>query len=65
MDTSNGKEEPKMQEDVAGRKEVKEEGAGRRKWKLNHRQCKVLTLGLDQITKSLCRLDGPLGEGNV
>jgi hypothetical protein len=25
MDTSNGKEEPKMQEDVAGRKEVKEE----------------------------------------
>jgi hypothetical protein len=24
MDTSNGKEEPKMQEDVAGRKEVKE-----------------------------------------
>jgi hypothetical protein len=28
MDTSNGKEEPKMQKDDAGRKEVKEEGAG-------------------------------------
>jgi hypothetical protein len=39
MDTSSGKEEPKMQKDVAGRKEVKEEGAGRRKWKLKHRQC--------------------------
>jgi hypothetical protein len=36
MDTSNGKEEPKMQEDVSGRKEVKEEEAGRRKWKLKH-----------------------------
>jgi hypothetical protein len=40
-----------MQEDVAGRKEVKEEESGNRKWKLKHRQCKVLTLGLDQITK--------------
>jgi hypothetical protein len=39
MDTSNGKELPKMQEDVAGRKEVKEEGAGIRKWKVKHRQC--------------------------
>jgi hypothetical protein len=39
MDTSYYKEEPKMQEDVAGRKEVKEEEAGRRKWKLRHRQC--------------------------
>jgi hypothetical protein len=28
---------PNMQEDVAGRKEVKEENAGRRKWKLKHR----------------------------
>jgi hypothetical protein len=54
-----------MQEDVAGRKEVKEEGAGRTKWKLKHRQCKVLTLGLDQITKFIYYLDGPLGEGNV
>jgi hypothetical protein len=39
MDTSNSKEEPKMQEDVARRKEVKEEEVGRRKWKLKHRQC--------------------------
>jgi hypothetical protein len=39
MDTSNGKEYPKMQEDDAGRKEVKEEGAGTRNWKLKHRQC--------------------------
>jgi hypothetical protein len=31
MDTFSGKEEPKMEEDNAGRKEVKEEGAGRRK----------------------------------
>jgi hypothetical protein len=28
MDTSNGKEQPKIQEDDAGRKEVKEEGSG-------------------------------------
>jgi hypothetical protein len=65
MDTSNGKEEPKMQEDVAGRKKVQEEGAGRRKWKLKHRQCRLLTLGLDQITKFIHHLDGPLGKGNV
>jgi hypothetical protein len=32
MDTSNGKEEPKMQEDDAARKKVKEEYSGRRKW---------------------------------
>jgi hypothetical protein len=25
----------------------------------------VLTLGLDQITKFIYRLDGPLGKGNV
>jgi hypothetical protein len=54
-----------MQEDDAGSKEVKEEGAGRRKWKLKHRQCKVLILDLDQITKFIYRLDGSLGEGNV
>jgi hypothetical protein len=51
MDTSNCKEQPKNQEDVARNKEVKEEEAGSMKWKLKHRQCKVLTLGLDQITK--------------
>jgi hypothetical protein len=38
MDTFYCKEKPKMQENVAGRKEVKEEEAGRRKWKLKHRQ---------------------------
>jgi hypothetical protein len=36
MDTSYCKEQTKMQEDVARRKE---EEAGRRKWKLKHRQC--------------------------
>jgi hypothetical protein len=39
MDISDCKEQPKMQEDAATRKEVKEEETGRRKWKLNHRQC--------------------------
>jgi hypothetical protein len=42
MDTSSCKEEPKMQEDVAGMKEVKEvkeEEAESRKWKRKHRQC--------------------------
>jgi hypothetical protein len=38
MEFSNGKEQPKKQEDVAGRKEVKVENAGSRKWKLKHRQ---------------------------
>jgi hypothetical protein len=65
MDTSYCKEQPKMQEDDARRKEVKEEEAGSRKWKLKHRQHKVLTLGLDQITKFIYFLDGSLGEGNV
>jgi hypothetical protein len=54
-----------MQEEIARRKVVKEEGAGRRKWKLKHRHCKLLTLGLDQITKFIYRLDGPLGEGSI
>jgi hypothetical protein len=53
------------QGDIARRKEVKEEEARRRKWKLKHRHCKLLTLGLDQITKFIYRLDGPLGEGNI
>jgi hypothetical protein len=51
IDIINCKELPKKQEDVAGRKKAKEEGARRRKWKLKHRQRKVLTLGLDQINK--------------
>jgi hypothetical protein len=41
MDISYCKEQPKMQEDVAGRKEVKEDKAGTRKWKLKHRQFKL------------------------
>jgi nickel-dependent lactate racemase len=65
MDTSNCTEQPKNQEYVARMKEVKEEDAEIRKWKLKHRQCRLLTLGLDQITKFRYRLDGPLGEGNV
>jgi hypothetical protein len=39
MDTSNGKKQPKKQEDAARRKEVKGEDAGKRKWKLKHRKC--------------------------
>jgi hypothetical protein len=65
MDTSNYTELPKKKGDVARRKEIKEEEAGKRKWKLKHRQRKVLTLGLDQITKCIYLLDGPLGEGDV
>jgi hypothetical protein len=45
------------------RKKMQEEGS--REWKLNHRQCRFLTLGLDQITKFVYHMDGPLGEGNV
>jgi hypothetical protein len=37
MDTSYCKEYSRMQEDVAGRKELKKEEAGSRKWKLKHR----------------------------
>jgi hypothetical protein len=65
MRTSYFKEQPKKQEDVARRKELKEEDARNRKWKLKHRQCRLLTLGLDQITKFLYHLDWILGEGNV
>jgi hypothetical protein len=63
MDNSNGKKEPKMQEDDAGRKEVKEERC--RKKEVETQAQTVLTLGLDQITNFVYRLDGPLGEGNV
>jgi hypothetical protein len=51
MDISYCEELPKTQEDVVGKKEVKEEEAASRKWRLKHRLCTVLTLGLDQITK--------------
>jgi hypothetical protein len=56
-----------MQEDDTGRKEVKEEGAGRRgrKKEVETQAQTVLTLGLDQIKKFVYRLDRPLGEGNV
>jgi hypothetical protein len=54
-----------MQEDDSRRKKVKEEEVGSKKWKLKHRQCRLLNLGLDQITKFVYRLDGPLGEGNI
>jgi hypothetical protein len=39
MDTSNCKEQAKKKEDVARRKKVKEEEAGRWKWKLRHSLC--------------------------
>jgi hypothetical protein len=47
--------------------EMKEEYAGRRarKKEVETQAQKVLTLGLDQITKFVYRLDGPLREGNV
>jgi hypothetical protein len=50
-----------MTEDVAGRKEVQEEKGQ----EVETQAQTVLTLGLDQITKLVYRLDGPLGEGNV
>jgi hypothetical protein len=50
---------------MQGGRKYRKKGAGRRKWKLKHWQHKLLTLGLDQITKFVYRLDGPLGEGNV
>jgi hypothetical protein len=50
---------------IARRKEVKEEVVGRRKWKLKHRHCKLLTLGLDQITKFIYCLDLLFGEGSI
>jgi hypothetical protein len=56
-----------MQEDVAWRKEVKEEEAGGRKQEAGSGNSSTDSVhsGLDQITKFIYRLDGPLGEGNV
>jgi hypothetical protein len=62
MDTSSGKEEPNMQEDVAGRRKWRKKS---RKKEVETQAQTVLTLGLDQITKFVYRLDGPLGEGNI
>jgi hypothetical protein len=53
-----------MQEDVAGRKEA-DAGRRSRKKEVETQAQTVLTLGLDQITKFIYRLDGPLGEGNI
>jgi hypothetical protein len=67
MDTFYWKELPKIQEDVGRRKERgegREERRGRKKEVETQAQT-VLTLGLDQISKFVYRLDGPLGEGNV
>jgi hypothetical protein len=36
-----------------------------RKQEVETQEQTVLTLGLDQITKFIYRLDGPLGEGKV
>jgi hypothetical protein len=49
-----------MQEDVAGRKEVKEEETGSRKQEVETQAQTVLTLGLDQITKFYTAWMGPL-----
>jgi hypothetical protein len=54
-----------MQEDDAGRKEVKEKEAGSRKQEVETQAQTVLTLGLDQITKFIYRLDGPLGKDDL
>lgn len=43
---------------------AEEQKAGR-KMEVGDQAQTVLTLGLDQITKFVYRLDGPLGEGNV
>jgi hypothetical protein len=53
-----------MQEDVARREDGKKEEA--KKLQQGKAQAQtVLTLGLDQITKFIYRLDRPLVEGNV
>jgi hypothetical protein len=66
MDTSYCKEYSKKQGDVARRKKVKEEEAGSGNSSTDSvRQCRLLNLGLDQITKFIYQLDGSLGEGNA
>jgi hypothetical protein len=45
--------------------EERSEGRRCRKKEVETQAQTVLTLGLDQITKFVYRLDGPLGEGNV
>jgi hypothetical protein len=66
MVTSYCKEQPKKQEDVVRGKKVKEEEGRRgRKKEVETQAQTVLTLGLDQITKFVYCLDGPLDEGNL
>jgi hypothetical protein len=60
MDISYCKEQPKMQEDFTRKKEVKKV-----KKEVETQSHTVLTLGLDQITKFIYRLDGPLGKSNI
>jgi hypothetical protein len=43
---------------------VKEEGRGRKR-EVEIQAQTVLALGLDQITKFIHHLDGPLGGGNI
>jgi hypothetical protein len=50
------------------RRYCKEEGSEERRARKKEVETQaqtVLTLGLDQITKFIYRLDGPLGKGNV
>jgi hypothetical protein len=46
-------------------REEESEGRIGRKKEVETQAQTVLTLGLDQITKFIYRLDGPLGEGDV
>jgi hypothetical protein len=59
MDTSNCKEQPNKQEDVAGRKEAKQEKS---KWKLNH---DIVDSESKPDYKIIYRLDGLLDEGTM
>jgi hypothetical protein len=64
MDTSYYKEYPKIQEYYTRKKEGIEVTRGR-KHEVETQAQTVLTLGLDQITKFIYRLDGPLDESNI
>jgi hypothetical protein len=52
-----------MQEDAEMSKELREEE--KKKQEMETQAQTVLTLGLNQTTKFIYRLDGPLGEGNI
>jgi hypothetical protein len=57
------KNSQKMQEDAEMSKELREEE--KKKQEMETQAQTVLTLGLNQTTKFIYRLDGPLGEGNI